>query len=104
MHFRLCHLSSERVCTLPEKSYHMTPEQFREYGYTVIDWIADYYKEIGSLPVLSQVKPGEIRQSIPSEPPSEGEAFSAILRDMKQVILPGVTHWQSPNFFAYFPA
>jgi aromatic-L-amino-acid decarboxylase len=82
----------------------MTPEQFREYGYTVIDWIADYYKEIGSLPVLSQVKPGEIRQSIPSEPPSEGEAFSAILRDMKQVILPGVTHWQSPNFFAYFPA
>ncbi len=82
----------------------MTPEQFREYGYTVIDWIADYYKDVGSLPVLSQVKPGEIGQSLPAEPPFEGEAFSAILRDMKQVILPGITHWQSPNFFAYFPA
>jgi aromatic-L-amino-acid decarboxylase len=87
-----------------EKSYHMTPEQFREYGYGVIDWIADYYEDIEALPVLSQVKPGEIRQALPLEAPSEGEAFAAMLQDMKQVILPGVTHWQSPNFFAYFPA
>ncbi len=89
---------------MSEKSYHMTPEQFRECGYAVIDWIADYYKDIETLPVLSQVKPGEIRQTLPLAPPSEGEAFAAILHDMKQVILPGVTHWQSPNFFAYFPA
>jgi aromatic-L-amino-acid decarboxylase len=89
---------------LSEKSYHMTPAQFREYGYAVIDWIADYYKDIGTLPVLSQVKPGEVRQTLTPGAPRKGEAFTAILHDMKAVILPGVTHWQSPNFFAYFPA
>jgi aromatic-L-amino-acid decarboxylase len=91
-------------CTLPEKSYHITPKQFQEYGYAVIDWIADYYKSIESLPVLSRVKPGEVRRQLPPEAPRKGEAFSAILHDMKEVILPGVTHWQSPNFFAYYPA
>ena len=89
---------------MPEKSYHMSPEQFREYGYAVIDWIADYYKDIENLPVLSQVKPGEIRRALPSEAPRKSEVFTSILHDMKQIILPGVTHWQSPNFFAYFPA
>ncbi len=89
---------------MPDKSYHLTPTQFREYGYAVIDWIADYYKNIESLPVLSQVKPGEIQQALPPEAPSQGEAFARILGDMKEIILPGVTHWQSPNFFAYFPA
>jgi aromatic-L-amino-acid decarboxylase len=89
---------------LSKKSYHMGPQQFREYGYAVIDWIADYYKNIETLPVLSQVKPGEIRQALPPEAPHQGEAFTGILNDMKAVILPGITHWQSPNFFAYFPA
>ncbi len=89
---------------MSKKSYHMGPQQFREYGYAVIDWIADYYKNIETLPVLSQVKPGEIRQALPPEAPHQGEAFTGILNDMKAVILPGITHWQSPNFFAYFPA
>ncbi len=87
-----------------EKNYHMTPEQFRRHGRAVVDWIADYYERIETLPVLSQVQPGQIRQALPAEPPTEGESFDAILRDMNKVILPGVTHWQSPNFFAYFPA
>ncbi len=87
-----------------EKSYHMTPEQFRRHGRAVVDWIADYYARIETLPVLSQVKPGQIRQALPAEAPAEGETFSAILQDISKVILPGVTHWQSPNFFAYFPA
>ncbi len=87
-----------------EKSYHMTPEQFRRHGRAVVDWIADYYERIETLPVLSQVKPGQIRQALPAEAPAEGETFSAILQDISKVILPGVTHWQSPNFFAYFPA
>lgn len=89
---------------MPEKTYHMNPQQFREFGRAVVDWIADYYENIEQQPVLSQVKPGEIRAHLPKEAPREPEAFDAMLRDMNKVILPGVTHWQSPNFFAYFPA
>jgi aromatic-L-amino-acid decarboxylase len=86
-----------------DQSFHMTPEEFRRYGHAVVDWIADYQSRVESFPVLSQVKPGEIRAALPAEPPARGEDFDAILKDMNQVILPGVTHWQSPNFFAYFP-
>lgn len=87
-----------------EISYHMTPEEFRRYGYAVVDWIAEYWKKVESYPVLSQVKPGEIRLALPLEPPEQGEPFEAILADVDRIILPGITHWQSPNFFAYFPA
>jgi aromatic-L-amino-acid/L-tryptophan decarboxylase len=86
------------------KSFHMDPEEFRKHGYEVVDWIADYYKRIESFPVFSQVKPGEVRASLPTEPPQHGEPFETILRDVEKFILPGVTHWQSPNFFAYFPS
>ena len=86
------------------QSFHMTAEQFRQQGKQVVDWIADYYDRIESLPVLSQVRPGAIRDSLPHHPPSQGEAFGLLLNDIDRVILPGVTHWQSPNFFAYFPA
>jgi aromatic-L-amino-acid decarboxylase len=82
----------------------MTPQQFRKHGHDVVDWIADYYQNIEGLPVLSQVKPGQIRQTLPREAPQQPEGFAAMLADMDKVILPGVTHWQSPNFFAYFPA
>jgi aromatic-L-amino-acid decarboxylase len=82
----------------------MTPEEFRRYGRAVVDWIADYYERVESLPVLSQVAPGEIRASLPSQPPVHGEPFDAILQDVEDLILPGVTHWQSPSFFAFFPA
>src|SRR5271157_5429392 len=87
-----------------EESFHMTAEQFRHHGKQVVDWIADYYQRIDSLPVLSQVRPGDIRRSLPDHPPLRGEAFEVLLNDIDQVILRGVTHWQSPNFFAYFPA
>jgi aromatic-L-amino-acid decarboxylase len=70
----------------------------------VVDWIADYYEQVESLPVLAQVEPGQIRNGLPPHPPHQGEAFEQILRDVSHLILPGVTHWQSPNFFAYFPA
>jgi aromatic-L-amino-acid/L-tryptophan decarboxylase len=85
-------------------SYHMTPEEFRKHGYAVVDWIADYYRRVESFPVLSQVKPGEIRAGLPLDPPEQGEPFEAILGDIYRLILPGITHWQSPNFFAFFPA
>jgi aromatic-L-amino-acid decarboxylase len=80
----------------------MDPDEFREHGHAVVDWIADYYKRIESFPVLSQVRPGEIRASLPPQAPQQGEAFETILGDVEKLILPGVTHWQSPNFFAYF--
>jgi aromatic-L-amino-acid/L-tryptophan decarboxylase len=86
-----------------EKSFHMTPEEFRRHGHAVVDWIADYHARIESFPVLSQVRPGEIRASLPANPPAKGESFDAVLGDVEKLILPGVTHWQSPNFFAYFP-
>lgn len=87
-----------------EKSFHMSPDAFQECGHKVVDWIAEYYRRIESLPVLSRVEPGEIRGSLPSKPPLTGESFDSILTDIDKLILPGITHWQSPNFFAFFPA
>src|SRR5271155_4021333 len=87
-----------------EKTFHMTPEEFRRNGHAVVDWIADYYARIESYPVLARVAPGQIRASLPAAPPEKGEPFAAILGDIEKLILPGITHWQSPNFFAYFPA
>jgi aromatic-L-amino-acid decarboxylase len=86
-----------------QKTYHMSAADFRRHGRAVVDWIADYYEQIESLPVLSQVKPGQIRAGLPPHPPLNGEAFEDILQDMTSQILPGLTHWQSPNFFAFFP-
>jgi len=86
-----------------EKSFHMTPDEFRRRGHAVVDWIADYQSRIETYPVLSRVEPGQIRASLPSRPPSQGESFDTILEDMEKLIVPGITHWQSPNFYAYFP-
>jgi aromatic-L-amino-acid decarboxylase len=75
---------------------------FREDGYRAVDWAADYLERVGDLPVLAQVKPGEIRARLPQAPPERGEPFSAVLRDLDDLLLPGITHWQHPRFFAYF--
>ena len=85
-------------------SYHMSPDEFRLWGHRIIDWIADYRENVTDYPVLSQVQPGEIRKALPAKPPIEGESFEAMLRDVERIVLPGLTHWQSPNFFAYFPS
>lgn len=82
----------------------MNNDEFRHWGHVVIDWIADYLDRVEQYPVLAQVKPGEIRSRLPAAAPVDGEPFDAVLRDFEQIILPGITHWQSPNFFAYFPA
>jgi len=87
-----------------DKSFHMTPEDFRRHGHEVVDWLADYFTRIESFPVLSRAEPGQIRTSLPLEPPAQGEPFQAMLQDVEKLILPGITHWQSPNFFAYFPS
>jgi aromatic-L-amino-acid decarboxylase len=83
---------------------HMSPDEFRRHGREVIDWIADYYERLESLPVLSQVAPGEVRDGLPAEPPVAGQGFDGVLADLDRVILPGLTHWQHPSFFAFFPA
>jgi aromatic-L-amino-acid decarboxylase len=82
----------------------MTPEEFRRYGHRVVDWIADYRTRVAERPVMSQVAPGEVRRSLPADPPEAPEPFDALLRDLDRSILPGLTHWQHPAFFAYFPA
>jgi aromatic-L-amino-acid decarboxylase len=82
----------------------MSPEQFRKEGKKIIDWIADYYENVEKFPVLSQVKPGEIISTIPKSPPQKGESIDEMMRDIEEKIMPGITHWQSPNFYAYFPS
>jgi aromatic-L-amino-acid decarboxylase len=86
------------------KSFHMTPDEFRRRGREAIDWIADYMERVEGLPVASRVEPGAIRAKLPPEPPAEGEPFERLLADMDEIVLPGVTHWQHPSWFAYFPA
>lgn len=84
--------------------FHMSPAEFREQGKKLIDWIADYYEQVEDYPVLSKVKPGDIRQQLPARAPQQGESFDTMMADVDQIIMPGITHWQSPNFFAYFQA
>jgi len=83
---------------------HMTPDEFRRHGHEVIEWIARYMERVEELPVLSRVQPGAVRAQLPAHPPEEGQAFDAVLADFERVVLPGITHWQSPSFFAYFPS
>ena len=82
----------------------MTPDQFRTEGKKIIDWIADYYGKIEKYPVCSQVKPGSIKSQLPPEPPVIGEQVDNMMKDVNEIIMPGITHWQSPNFYAFFPA
>lgn len=82
----------------------MSPEEFRKEGKKIIDWIADYYANIENYPVLSQVKPGEIISKLPASAPQSGETIDSMIRDLDEKIMPGITHWQSPNFYAYFSA
>ena len=86
----------------PIPGEHMSPADFRAHGHRVIDYIADYLEGIETRPVLSRAEPGSIAAQIPSMPPETGEPFDAILADLDRVVMPGITHWQHPSFFAYF--
>ena len=77
---------------------------FRQYGYKFVDWVADYFEEIEKYSVLSPVKPGTVLKQLPENLPHEGESLEAIFEDFKNIVLPGMTHWQHPSWFAYFPA
>jgi aromatic-L-amino-acid/L-tryptophan decarboxylase len=82
----------------------MTPEQFRRYGYQVVDWIANYWDTLPEQRVVPDVKPGEIAALLPAGPTEHGEPMEAILADLSTVVTPGLAHWQHPGFFGYFPA
>ena len=82
----------------------MTPEEFRKQGYAIVDWIADYRRDIAKYPVMSRSAPGDIRRALPEHPPEQAESFADIMGDFDRVILPGISHWQHPSFFGYFPA
>ena len=82
----------------------MALADFRRHGHALIDWLADYYDRVETLPVLSRVVPGQIRAQLPPSPPANGEDFEAMLADVDRILVPGLTHWQSPNFFAFFPS
>lgn len=82
----------------------MTPDEFRAHGHEVVEWVASYMERVGELPIVPSVEPGEIRGRLPDAAPEEPEPFAALLRDLDEIVLPGITHWQSPGWFAYFPA
>jgi aromatic-L-amino-acid/L-tryptophan decarboxylase len=82
----------------------MDAKDFRRWGYALVDWVADYRERLEQLPVMSPVKPGTIRQALPATPPATGLPLSELFPDLERVVLPGITHWNHPNFFAYFPA
>jgi aromatic-L-amino-acid/L-tryptophan decarboxylase len=75
---------------------------FRDDGAAALEWAARYLERVGDYPVLAQVRPGDIRARLPASPPEQGEPFTDVLRDLDEILLPGITHWQSPRFFAYF--
>lgn len=85
-------------------SEHLSAEEFRQAGYAVIDWLVDYRARVAELPVKPRVVPGAIRALLPTSAPEQGTSFAAIMADLDRVIMPGLMHWQSPNFFGYFPA
>src|SRR5580704_10636782 len=82
----------------------MTPEEFRKAGHQLIDWIADYRTHVAELPVMARTAPGEIKAQLPASPPLDPEPFADILNDLENIIVHGLSHWQHPSFFGYFPS
>jgi aromatic-L-amino-acid decarboxylase len=81
----------------------MNPEEFRRWGHQIIDRIADYRENVAQQPVMARTAPGEVKASLPAEPPASPEPFDAILADLDRIVMPGLSHWQHPQFFGYFP-
>jgi aromatic-L-amino-acid decarboxylase len=80
----------------------MDPQEFRREAHRLVDWVADYFSSVELYPVLARVQPGDIQSALPAEAPERGESFDQILSDFERVLMPGITHWNHPGFFAYF--
>lgn len=102
--YRACMSYAANDSPRPTDSHPMTPDEFRQHAHSVVDYIADYLRDIERFPVNHSVKPGEIRGQLPSHAPEAGESIDAIMADMDRVVLPGILHWQHPRFFGYFPS
>jgi aromatic-L-amino-acid decarboxylase len=89
---------------LPEPPGHLSSDEFREHGHALIDWIADYWERVEELPVGSHIAPGTIRDQLPPNAPETGEPFEDLIKDLDSVVMPGITHWQHPSWFSFFPA
>lgn len=87
----------------PDGSPHWTPDEFRRHGHEVVEWVARYLETVEDHPVQSEVAPGWVRAQLPSSPPESPEPFADVLADLDRVVVPGLTHWQHPGWFAYFP-
>jgi len=81
----------------------MTPEEFRKHGYAIVDWIADYRTRVADHPVMARTAPGEVKARLPQSPPEQPEPFERVLADLDTIVMPGLSHWQHPQFFGYFP-
>ena len=90
--------------TTDKNNHRMDTNEFRRQAHLMVDWMADYIENIEDYPVKSNVEPRQIYNQLPASPPQNGESMDKIFADFQTIILPGITHWQSPNFFAYFPA
>jgi aromatic-L-amino-acid/L-tryptophan decarboxylase len=82
----------------------MDPDEFRKHAHQLVDWMADYFRDVGRLPVTPDVRPGEIARALAERPPEQGEMFEHLMRDFHEIVLPGITHWNHPGWFGYFPA
>ena len=82
----------------------MSPDEFRRHAHQLVDWMADYMASVEQHPVRAQTSPGAVAAQLPSAAPEAGESFEAIFKDFQKIVMPGMTHWQHPSFFAYFPA
>ncbi len=82
----------------------MKKKDFREFGYRFVDWVVDYLEKVEQYPIVPDIKPGEIKKRLPKSPPFRPEAMENVFRDFKEIVVPGLTHWQHPSWFAYFPA
>jgi aromatic-L-amino-acid decarboxylase len=82
----------------------VTPEEFRRYGHELIDWLAGYHESMADRPVMATTRPGQIRDALPATPPAEPEDFGTVIADLDRLVVPGLSLWQHPRFFGYFPA
>ncbi len=89
---------------MADKRSNMDTQSFRKHAHELVDWMADYFESVEDYPVMSQVNPGDILKQIPASAPEQAESFDQVFKDFKDIIMPGITHWESPNFMAYFPA
>ncbi|HYO38944.1 MAG TPA: pyridoxal-dependent decarboxylase [Nocardioidaceae bacterium] len=87
-----------------ETGYHMPADEFRRHGHALVDWVADYLSGVEQRPIRPAVEPGSVRAGLPASAPEAPEPFESVLRDLDAVVMPGITHWQHPGWFAYFPA